>query len=206
MQGSSIRRFSLSLGSLRQWHWISSAVCLVAMLLFAITGITLNHAGQIEANAKTETIETRLPSGLLGVIAMPDSDVAPVPAPVRRWLEQAHGLQVPEKSGEWLDGEVYLALPRPGGDAWLSVDLNSGSVIYEKTTRGMVAYLNDLHKGRNTGTAWSWFLDVFSLACVVFCLTGLVLLYRHTSHRPTTWPLVGLGVVIPLLIIVLSIH
>ena len=29
------------LRQLHQWHWISAAVCLVAMLLFTITGITL---------------------------------------------------------------------------------------------------------------------------------------------------------------------
>ena len=34
---------------MRQWHWISAAVCLIGMLLFAITGITLNHASQIES-------------------------------------------------------------------------------------------------------------------------------------------------------------
>jgi len=33
---------------LRQWHWISSAVCLVLMLLFAASGITLNHADYFE--------------------------------------------------------------------------------------------------------------------------------------------------------------
>ena len=37
------------LRTLHQWHWISAAVCLIGMLLFAVTGITLNHAAQIEA-------------------------------------------------------------------------------------------------------------------------------------------------------------
>ena len=41
------------LRTLHQWHWISSAVCLIAMLLFAVTGITLNHAGAIEAKPQT---------------------------------------------------------------------------------------------------------------------------------------------------------
>jgi hypothetical protein len=38
------------LRQLHQWHWISSAICLVAMLVFAITGFTLNHAAQIDAS------------------------------------------------------------------------------------------------------------------------------------------------------------
>ena len=37
------------LRTLHQWHRISAAVCLIGMLLFAVTGITLNHAAQIEA-------------------------------------------------------------------------------------------------------------------------------------------------------------
>ena len=43
-----IRR-AVWLRQLHQWHWISSALCLMAMLLFAVTGFTLNHASQIEA-------------------------------------------------------------------------------------------------------------------------------------------------------------
>ncbi len=45
------------------------------------------------------------------------------------------------------------ALPRPGGDAWLSVERDSGAISYEITDRGWIAYLNDLHKGRKPGTA-----------------------------------------------------
>ena len=37
------------LKQLHQWHWISSALCLLGMFLFAITGITPNHASQIES-------------------------------------------------------------------------------------------------------------------------------------------------------------
>ena len=29
------------LKQMRQWHWISAAICLIGMLLFAVTGITL---------------------------------------------------------------------------------------------------------------------------------------------------------------------
>ena len=107
---------------------------------------------------------------------------------------------------EWSEDELYLALPRPGGDAWLSVDLHSGEFLYEATDRGWVAYFNDLHKGRDSGAAWRWFIDVFALVCVLFSLTGLLLLQRQTRHRPTTWPLVGLGLLAPVLLLIVFVH
>src|ERR1044072_7656759 len=45
---------------LRQWHWISSAICLAGLLLFAVTGFTLNHAGLIEAMPETITRDIKL--------------------------------------------------------------------------------------------------------------------------------------------------
>ena len=60
-------------------------------------------------------------------------------------------LHVAAREAEWSGREIYVALPQPGGDAWLSIDLATGEVQYERTDRGWISYLNDLHKGRNTG-------------------------------------------------------
>ena len=195
------------IGSLRQWHWISSALCLVGMLLFAATGITLNHAAIIPATPVVTELEAVLPAVMLDAIEIPITDKAPLSIELRGWLQTELGLYIPASlRGEWSEDDVYLALPRPGGDAWLSVDLASGHVIYERTTRGWIAYLNDLHKGRDTGMAWSLFIDGFAVACVVFCVSGLLLLQRHAGSRPTTWPMVALGLVIPVILLILFVH
>lgn len=192
---------------LYRWHWISSAACLVGMLLFAATGITLNNAAHIESQPKVSTKSATLPSTLLPLIqAAPADDKAPLPATISHWLEEAISVELSASPGEWSDAEVYVSLPRPGGDAWLVIDRASGEVNYELTDRGWVSYFNDLHKGRNTGTAWSWFLDIFSIAALVFSVTGLFMLSMHAGNRPSTWPLVGLGVVIPLVLVILFIH
>ena len=194
---------------LLQWHWISSAICLIGMLLFSVTGITLNHPNAIAATPKIETRVLTLEPGLRQALAqqaeMPDG-LAPLPTEVRRWLTREIGRPVPRADAEWEADEIYLALPRPGGDAWLAIDLGTGTVEYELTRRGAVAWLNDLHKGRNTGPAWSLFIDLFALACIVFSLTGLAVLWIHARQRPLVWPMVGLGGLIPVLIIVLFMH
>ncbi|OZY85958.1 hypothetical protein CBP51_02695 [Cellvibrio mixtus] len=194
------------LGSLREWHWVSSAICLIGMLLFAITGITLNHAAQIKATPQVITQEAQLPADILSTIAALGEDNAPLPAVLQHWLQDTQQIRVGEQLAEWSEDEVYLSLPRPGGDAWLSIDLTSGELLYERTDRGWISYFNDLHKGRNTGVAWSWFIDVFAVFCIIFCVTGLILLKRYASGRPATWPMVGLGLVLPWVLILLFIH
>jgi len=208
-QGSSPygNRRAFWLKHLHQWHWISSAVCLVGMLLFAATGITLNHAGQIEAKPRVAERHAVLPPELLAEMGATRLErKGPLPPAIRGWLARELGVAAGARDADWSAGEVYLALPRPGGDAWVSIDLGDGAVLHEATDRGWISYLNDLHKGRNTGIAWAWFLDVFAAACLVFCLTGLFLLHSHAGHRPATWPMVGLGLVAPLLLAMLFIH
>ncbi|WP_370314429.1 PepSY-associated TM helix domain-containing protein [Thalassolituus sp.] len=192
------------LGTVRQWHWISSAVCLVGMILFAFTGITLNHAADIPAEPVRNTIAADVSPGILSVLE--GRSEGALPLAVRRWLADQHGILTPDSEAEWDGAEIYLGMPKPGGDAWLSIDLESGSFIYENTDRGIISYLNDLHKGRNTNAAWSWFIDIFSVLCLVFSLSGLWLLARYAKQRPGTWPLVTLGVVAPLILLVLAAH
>ena len=194
------------LRTLHQWHWISSAVCLVGMLLFAITGITLNHAAKIEGEPQVENRAATLPAPLLQALAAHEDGNAPLPRDVSGWLSQVLDAPVGTREAEWSEAEVYLSMPGPGSDAWISIDRASGEVEYERTERGWISYLNDLHKGRNAGPAWGWFIDVFAIACVVFTVTGLFLLQMHARQRPTTWPWVGLGLLVPVLLALIFVH
>lgn len=200
------RRRARWLKRMHQWHWISSAICLIGMLLFAVTGITLNHAAGIEGKPRVSQWTGVLPAELRAALNRQDRPGTVLPADVRAWLRARIGQRIPAKAAEWSDEEIYLSLPRAGGDAWLAIERDTGAVEYERTDRGWVALLNDLHKGRNTGMAWSWFLDIFAIACLVFCLTGLVLLKLHAGHRPGTWPMVGAGLLVPLLLVVFLLH
>ncbi|MCC7253583.1 PepSY-associated TM helix domain-containing protein [Hyphomicrobium sp.] len=192
---------------LRQWHWISGAVSLVSMLLFSVTGITLNHSAAIEAKPQVTTQEGTLAAPLVEALAgEPRSGRASVPASVAEAVRSAIGIDVAGREAEWSESEAYIALPRPGGDAWVSIDRETGAVTYERTDRGWISYLNDLHKGRHTGPSWSLFIDVFAAASIVFCITGLLLLQMYAKGRSLTWPLVGLGFGIPVLLAMFLIH
>ena len=194
------------LKQLHTWHWISAAVSLVGMMLFAITGLTLNHAASISASPTTVQKNAMLAPGLRALLAHPRPNDAALPPRVAEAVNRAVDLNPAARPGEWSDGEVYVAMPRPGGDAWVSIDRASGVITSERTDRGWVSYLNDLHKGRNSGAAWFWFIDAFAVACIVFTLTGLLLLQMHARHRPSTWPLVAAGFLLPAAIAVVFLH
>lgn len=195
------------LKQLHMWHWMSSAISLIGLLLFAITGFTLNHAADIEGEAAISEHAAKLPPVLLSALnaARPDGEKSQLPGNVAGWVENNFKIRARQEA-EWSEGEVYLPAPRPGGDAWVSIDLATGEATSEVSNRGWIAYLNDLHKGRNSGGEWSLFIDIFAGACMIFALTGLLLLQLHAAKRKSTWPLVGAGLVIPAAIAIIFIH
>jgi hypothetical protein len=203
------KRAQARAGLLRQtlrWHWISAAICLIGMLLFAATGFTLNHAADIKATPKVVERTVALPAKVAADLKAANAE-GPLPASARAWLKQELKVKAPATAEvEWTDAEAYLSFRSPGADAWVSLDGASGEATYERTERGAIAYLNDLHKGRDLGVAWRWFIDLFALGCVVFCITGLILLQLHSHARKSTWPLVALGLVIPLIVVLFFIH
>jgi hypothetical protein len=195
------------LKQLHMWHWMSSAVSLIGLLLFAITGFTLNHAADIEGAPVVTQKSAQIPPALLTRLkaSVPDAEKAPLPPSVVQWIEGSFAVKASSEA-EWSEGEVYLPAPRPGGDAWVAIDLATGEASSEITSRGWISYLNDLHKGRNSGGEWSLFIDIFALACLVFAITGLFLLQLHSAKRKSTWPLVGFGLAIPAAIAIIFIH
>ena len=183
------------------WHWISAAVCFAALILFTVTGITLNHASAFSASPRIESHEATLPAQQSALISG-ESAPAALPEPLESWLEKEFGIDLTNASVEWSDEELYLSAPGPGRDAWISIDRATGEVKSETTDRGWLAYFNDLHKGRNTGLVWTIFIDVVAAAVLFFAITGMVLLWIQARQRKSTWPLItgGVGLVVALMI------
>lgn len=202
------RRRARWLKHLHQWHWVSSALSLACILLFSVTGITLNHAADIEATPTVRSGILELPEPLhqtLLVDANAEAKAAPKDTPLANdlvlWIEKNTELSLAQATIQQDDMEIYISLPRPGGDAWISIDRNTAELEFEDTDRGLIALLNDLHKGRDSGIVWRWLIDIFAVACLLFSLTGVALLYLHGRHRPATWPLTSVGLILPWLLL-----
>jgi len=104
------KNFKLNLMTIRKWHWMSSALCFVCMLLFSVTGITLNHAGSIEASPTTTQLEGVVPDAVRAAIILPkEQKNMEIPAAVLQWSSDTHKLNFTRTQAEINDAELYLA-------------------------------------------------------------------------------------------------
>lgn len=76
-----------------------------------------------------------------------------------------------------------MSFKGPGYSADAFIDRATGRYELMETRLGLVAILNDLHKGRDTGSGWRVAIDVSAGLLVFIALSGLVLLYFVHKHR-----------------------
>jgi hypothetical protein len=190
----------------RQWHWISSALVLALMLLFSITGLTLNNpdwfAGEPAMTSRDIALSEELSE------ALGDSeDGARLDQEVIARLSRETGISVRPSGPPLVEfGEMIVDLGGPGVQASLAIDLATGEAYYERIDNGFVAKLNDLHKGRDTGLVWGLLIDLTALVCIVFCISGLGLLAINAKARRWTWPVTTFGIAAPLIAYILFVH
>ncbi len=84
--------------------------------------------------------------------------------------------------------------PAYAADAF--IDLASGNYRIAQTYHGLVALLNDLHKGRDSGPVWSVVIDVSALLMTVISLTGLILLFYLKLKRVSGVVIAVVGAVV----------
>jgi hypothetical protein len=198
---------SFWLKQLHQWHWISAALSLIGMLLFAITGFTLNHAGQIEAKPVVVSRKATLPADLLAAGQGSGRGQASPARPLEPWLDKAVGAEVAGREGEWSAEEVYVALARPGGDAWVSRSTARPAPSSTRRPRAArSACSTTCTRAATPARPGAGSSTSSPAACVIFTVTGLILLQFHARARPLTWPLVAAGLAAPVILVILFVH
>lgn len=170
---------------------------LTSLLFFSVTGITLNHPDWFGAQRSEQFTEVTLEPAWLEQFEQAD-ELTRLDF-LSRELDARWQLGVP-RNIDRDEFEWVLDYQRPGGFSTVVLTLDTGELLLEQVDDGPVAIINDLHKGRHAGQAWFYFIDVAAVVCLLFAITGVLLLYVHAGKRRSTWPLVGLGTVVPVLL------
>jgi hypothetical protein len=81
------------------------------------------------------------------------------------------------------DRDCTVAFKGPGYSADIFLDRETGKYTLTQMSHGLIAVVNDLHKGRDSGNAWSIFIDVSAGILIVIALSGLGLLFYLKRRR-----------------------
>jgi hypothetical protein len=197
------RRFQIRVAAIARWlHIYLSLFGLAATLFFSATGLTLNHPDWFFANkerreSRKGTIEpswVRQAEGMSPPNAKSPGDVARLEIVEHlRAQERVRGALADFRVDEL---ECTLTFKGPAYAADVLIDRETGAYELTETTFGLVALLNDLHKGRDSGQAWSIVIDVAAILLVLISLTGLILILYLKLRRRSGLILAVVGLVV----------
>lgn len=162
----------------RQTHSWLSMISLLVVLFFALTGITLNHPTWLGAS----TPHTSTVSGVLPASAVPDGVADPLA--ISEYLRDERGVtgQVTSHAETATGGSI--GYDGPGTSASATYTTADRAFTLTTTSYGLIGVLNDLHKGRHSGTSFSWLIDASGVLLALVAVTGLLLqLYIRRSRR-----------------------
>lgn len=100
-------------------------------------------------------------------------------------LRNQHGIRGAVGEFRADEAECMIVFKGPGYSADTFIDRQSGNYTITETRMGVIAIMNDLHKGRDSGLAWAWLIDVTAIMTIFVSVTGLVLLFYIKRKRFT---------------------
>jgi hypothetical protein len=189
------RTLSIRFAALIRWlHIYLSMFGLASVLFFSVTGLTLNHPDWFFAGAESRVeaegqidprwlhLDTPSPSSS-GEEQEPDPSRGVAKLEIVEHLRGAHGIRGALAEFRAEEAECLVTFKGPGYAADAFIDRESGRYNVSQTYHGFLAVINDLHKGRDTGPAWSALIDVSAVLMTLISLTGLVLLFYLKLRR-----------------------
>lgn len=151
----------------RSVHIYLTMLGLLVMLLFGITGFTINHeGGMTAATPRVTEVEGKVP---LALITAHDE------LRMVEHLRQTFAIKGAMTDFTEISDEFAVAFKEPGQVWDITIAKADGQVTARSEEYGFIAIINNLHRGRYTGPAWSLVIDFSAILIVLACLTGFVL-------------------------------
>jgi hypothetical protein len=179
----------------RWLHIYLSMFSFVIVLFFSVTGLTLNHADYFQ-KSRVRQLEGRVDSSWVNA-----SDTLRVKKlELVEFFRQQYKVRGALADLRIDDREVSLAFKGPGYESSAFIDRETGAYQFTETNQGLMGFMNDLHKGRDTGTTWLWVIDVSAILMTIVSLTGLILLLFLKKKRMPGLVLLGIGLLLACLV------
>ncbi len=176
--------------AVRWLHIYISLLGFTALIFFSITGVTLNHPRWFGV-APDRVIEHQgqVPLEWLGTPASAsessasDSTAQVAKLEIVEYLRSTHGLRGAVGEFRADEYECMIVFKGPGYAADVFIQRDSGKYTISESVMGAIAVMNDLHKGRDSGLAWSIVIDATAVLTIFVSDTGVVLLFYLKRKR-----------------------
>ena len=181
----------------RYVHGWLSAFAFLTLLFFSVTGLLLNHPEWFEPAKTEQTTQLILPESILKSIKQQEN---PSDA-ILNYVRQQQNVVGRYQSSEVMDNEVMIRLESPAGatDIWVMAD--TGETEITQKPASTVSMLNDLHRGKNSGLAWSWLIDISAIIVIALSLVGYILFLSIKTRLVTHLMLTAVSLALIILLI-----
>lgn len=177
----------------RNLHRDLSFVFAGMFIVYALSGIAMNHRDTFNPDYAVKRTEIRLDASLFS----------------QGELQKAQVLEILESLGE-AGNFTQFYYPEPHrlkvflkGGSSLLVDTGSGIGVHEKLVRRPVfSFMTKLHY--NPGRAWTYFADAFAIAMILITLSGICMMKGKKGILGWGGLEFGAGILIPALILLVS--
>jgi hypothetical protein len=173
----------------RWLHTYLSMVSFTILLFFAVTGLTLNHQDAFTGVAKpTRFTGTLNPAWMKA----PDTNKAAI----ADFFRSKHSIRASMVEFRVDDDQIQVSWKGPGYATDGFIDRKTGNYDVNENRLGLIAIINDLHKGRDSGKAWSGIIDISAILMTVVSLTGLILIFFLTKKLKAGLIALAIGTVL----------
>lgn len=180
-------------------HVYTSMISLLIVLFFGLTGITLNHPSWAFGDAvERQSFSGTLPAGTTDA---DDSDLLAI----SEFVREDYGIKGTITDYGVEQGEGTISYKGPGYAADLFFEADTGAFELNVEQQGFVAVMNDLHKGRDTGSSWRWLIDLSGGLLVLVAATGLGIQFFLRKRRTRALLFATAGAVLSMVAIFLTV-
>ncbi|HEY9103365.1 PepSY-associated TM helix domain-containing protein [Chitinimonas sp.] len=183
----------------RMLHAYLSAFAFIALMFFSLSGLLLNHPDWFKGKNKAVDSTFHLSPAELAEAQRSDDPARALGAIVASHVP----LKGEFKSGEIIDGEAQIRFEGVSGKSDLLVTLADGQVEATVERATVTTMLHDLHRGKNSGKAWFWIIDITAVLVLALSVLGYVLFFTLRFRLATSLKLTGvsLGVLALILLV-----
>lgn len=162
------------------------------VIIYAVSGIVLNHKRDFNSDYSIRRSEVQLP-GTFPQSQEVDSQTA---------REMLRAVDPDARYAKhYASGEDRIKIFVAGGSI-LEVELQTGKAVYEKLSRRpIISSMNRLHYNPNRW--WTRFSDVFAVSLLLITLTGLVMVPGRNGLKGRGGIELAAGIAIPILFLLL---